>query len=145
MIRIKKITSFEPALDILNRIPEFSEAFSIEEFKQRLQDDPLVLIAYVNGVLAGCKIGYNRFGNNIFYSWLGGVLPEFRKLNVAQKLQDKMEDIVRIRGYEFIQFKTRNKFTAMLQFGLKNGFQIIGFIPKEDLNESRIILQKKLC
>jgi len=55
-----------------------------------------------------------------------------------------MEQIVKARGYEFIQFKTRNKFTSMISFGLKNGFQIVDFIPKEDKQESRIILQKKL-
>ncbi|HPF50328.1 MAG TPA: GNAT family N-acetyltransferase [Draconibacterium sp.] len=144
MVKIEQITSFEPALAILNQIPEFSERFTIEEFVKRLQNDPVILIAYYNGVPVGCKIGYNRFENNVFYSWLGGVLSEFRRKNVAQKLANGMEQIAKARGYEFIQFKTRNKFKSMILFGLKNGFQIVDFIPKEDKQESRIILRKRL-
>lgn len=144
MIRIEETSNFELALSILNRIPEFSEGFSIKEFERRLQNDEVILIAFCNGIPAGCKIGYNRFGNKVYYSWLGGVLPEFRRRNIAQKLADKMEEIAKDRGYEFIQFKTRNKFTSMIIFGLNNGFRIIDFIPNEDKKESRIILQKKL-
>ncbi len=144
MIRIEETTDFESAQDILKQIPEFSEAFYPEEFTKRLQNDGLILIAYDNGRPAGCKIGYNRFGNKIFYSWLGGVLPEFRRKHVAKALSDKMEEIALKRGYEFLQFKTRNKFTSMIIFAMKNGFQIVDFIPKENEKESRIILQKKL-
>jgi len=144
MIRIEETSNFELALNILNQIPEFSEGFSIEEFEKRLQHDALILIAFYNGIPAGCKIAYDRFGNKIFYSWLGGVLPEFRRKNIAKTLSEKMEEMAQIRGYEFIRFKTRNKFTSMIIFGLKNGFRIIDFIPKEDEMESQIILQKRL-
>jgi len=144
MIQIEETSDFDSALDILKQIPEFSESFSKEEFAKRLQNDGLILIAYENGRPAGCKIGYNRFGKKIFYSWLGGVLPEFRRNQVAKLLLVKMEEIALKRGYEFLQFKTRNKFTSMLIFGLKNGFQIVDFIPNENEMESRIILQKKL-
>jgi len=144
MIRIEETSDFKPALDILKQIPEFSEAFSSKEFTKRLQNDGLILIAYENGRLTGCKIGYNRHGNKIFYSWLGGVLPEFRRMQIAKALLEKMEEIAQKRGYEFLQFKTRNKFTSMIILGLKNGFQIVDFIPNENEVESRIILQKKL-
>ena len=73
-----------------------------------------ILIAFYNGIPAGCKIAYDRFGNKIFYSWLGGVLPEFRRKNIAKTLSEKMEEMAQIRGYEFIRFKTRNKFTSVI-------------------------------
>lgn len=144
MIEIKEISGFEPALRILKQIPEFSDGFSIGEFEKRLQNDAVILMAWYNGIPAGCKIGYNHFKNKVFYSWLGGVLPEFRRNGLAQQLQEKMELIAKDRGYEFIRFKTRNRFAAMISLGLKNGFRIIDFIPKENAMESRIILQKKL-
>ncbi len=144
MIKIEETSNFDVALAILKQIPEFSSGFSAEEFENRLQNDAIILVAYFNDIPAGCKIGYNRFDNSIFYSWLGGVLPEFRRKEIAKKLSEKMEQTAKKRGYEFIQFKTRNKFKNMLLFGLKNGFQIIGLIPQENNLESRIILQKKL-
>lgn len=145
MIQIKEIAGFEPALRILKQIPEFSDGFSTEEFERRLQNDAVILLAWYNGIPAGCKIDYNRFGNKVFYSWLGGVLPEFRRNGLAQQLQEKMELIAKDRGYEFIRFKTRNRFAAMISFGLTNGFRIIDFISEESPMESRIVLQKKLA
>ena len=56
----------------------------------------------------------------------------------------RQEEWARARGFTCIQFKTRNRLKAMLQFALGNGFDIIGVEPRETLAEYRILLQKSL-
>ena len=144
MIEIKVETSIKTVLKILNQIPEFECEFVENQLEKRLKKDGVILIARFNNTPAGCKIAYDRFNSNIYYSWLGGVIPKFRQKSIAQMLNEKMEHIAKKKGYEFIQFKTRNKFKPMLLFALKNNYQIVDFIKKENILEHRILLQKKL-
>lgn len=108
-----------------------------------LAKNPIILLAYDGDHPIACKIGYDRFSDGSFYSWLGGVIPEYRKKGVAEKLNLKMEEMAKKAGYISLIFKTRNRFKAMLQFGLKNGYQIVGFEEKTDPAENRIILKKQ--
>lgn len=144
MIQIKPETTLSSTLKVLNGIPEFSGKFTIEQLKDRLQKDPLVLVAYENDKPVGCKIGYDRYGDGSFYSWLGGVLPEYRNRGIAQNLDDEMERRVRAKGFDSIVFKTRNKFKAMLQFAIKNRYQVVGFEEKGTVTEHRIVLKKEI-
>ncbi len=124
-------------------LPEFSDPYSAEAIAERLAGKPhLSLAAYLDGEPAGFKLGYERDGE--FYSWLGGVLPQYRHSGVAKVLAEAQEDWARKQGYTCINFKTRNRHKAMLVFALKNGFQITGYEEREPLEESRIWLRKQL-
>ena len=144
MIHITEEHKPDTAVTILKQIPEFEGDFTIELLEKRLMDTPIILVAFHNDLPVGCKIGYDRYQDGSFYSWLGGVLPEFRKKGIADQLNAKMEKRVSESGYTALVFKTRNKFKSMLQFGLKNGYQIVGFEEKDDPSENRIILKKQL-
>ena len=102
----------------------------------------MILIAIHNGQQIGFKAGYER--DNYFYSWVGGVLPTFRKNGIAKRLAKEQEKWAKAEGYSQIVFKTRNRFKSMLLFGLTNGFNIIGFEEKDDILNYRIILKKEL-
>lgn len=144
MIQIILETSFKNALFVLNQIPEFDETFTHEKLQRRLDDTMLILVAYLNNKAIGCKIAYRRFNDNSLYSWLGGVVPEFRKQGVATLLNQKMEKLAKEKGYKSISFKTRNKFKAMLQFAIKNGYNIVDFETKQSIPENRIVLNKRI-
>jgi predicted GNAT superfamily acetyltransferase len=144
MLVICRETQAENALKVLHAIPEFEGTFTISCLNELLKTDPVILVAYSENGPAGCKMGYDRFKDGSFYSWLGGVVPEFRNTGIAQKLNDEMEKIAKEKGYSSIIFKSRNKFKAMLQFALKNGYNMVGFEEKENISESRIILRKDL-
>ena len=61
------------------QIPEFERPYPEEEYHRQLTGiKHMVLVAYINGKLAGFKIGYERDTDGSFYSWMGGVLPAFR-------------------------------------------------------------------
>ncbi len=124
-------------------LPEFSTPYDIEEINKRIKNIPhLNLVAFANKKPAGFKLGYERDG--YFYSWLGGVLPEYRRMGIAKALAGEQENWAQKNNYNSITFKTRNRHKAMLLFAIKNGFNIFKIEEKENINEYRIWLQKTI-
>lgn len=145
--KVIKITieegNIEMAVACSEKIPEFRDPPGEERYEERLTGVPhLILIAKVNQEMAGFKVGYQRAG--YFYSWMGGVLPDYRRYGIAKKLADAQEAWARQQGYDTITFKTRNQHKGMLVFALQNGFSIIGFKEKETVETNRILLRKVL-
>lgn len=134
------------------QIPEFFNPNEADEYEKRLNGVPhLILVAYTTNSAEtntlnsarqaiGFKVGYEREG--YFYSWMGGVLPGFRRFGIAKALADAQENWAKEQGYDSITFKTRNQHKGMLIFALKNGFNIIGFKEKESVETNRILLRK---
>lgn len=137
--------TIDEAVAISTQIPEFSNPHQAEEYEKRLKNVPsLVQVAEYEGKIAGFKVGYAK-GEQLFYSWMGGVLPEFRQFGVAKALAVEQEKWARAQGFTRIQFKTRNRLKAMLHFALGNGFDIVAVEPRESLGEYRILLEKALA
>lgn len=116
-----------------------------EKMQERLAGaaDLLVLIAQTeDGTPTGFKVGYRQ---DLFtwYSWLGGVLPEFRGQGIAGALMQHQHDWAKNRGYRRIQTKTMNRWRSMLILNLKFGFNVIGTYQGID-GTLRIILEKRL-
>lgn len=131
------------AVALSKQIPEFVNPHEAEEYEKRLSGVPhLILVVFANEEPVGFKVGYERDG--AFYSWMGGILPDFRRLGLAKALADAQEHWAKQQGYETIIFKTRNCHKGMLIFALKNGFDIIGFEPKATSEQHRILLRKQL-
>ncbi|MFC1887354.1 GNAT family N-acetyltransferase [Candidatus Cloacimonadota bacterium] len=145
MLKISQTGSIEDILELIEYIPEFEPIHNYSDFESRFFDNNfLILIAYWNDDAVGFKVGYDRFHDGSFYSWLGAVLPEFRRKGIAHNLSLEQEEWAVKNGYKTIKIRTRNKFPKMLQLLIKNGFKIIEFEKKTDLDESRIMLEKQL-
>ena len=115
---IKKGT-IETAVRLSQQIAEFSEPYGIEAYESRLKNvNHLILTAFDESLPIGFKVGYERDG--YFYSWMGGVLPNYRGKGIAQQLADEQEAWAKQQNYPHITFKTRNRHRAMLLFALKN-------------------------
>jgi GNAT superfamily N-acetyltransferase len=145
MLKISFAGSIEDVIKLGGLIPEFVPMHSFSEFEHRFKNSRfLILIAYWNQEMAGFKVGYDRYKDGSFYSWLGAVLPEFRRNKIAQKLLEEQEKWCRDNGFNRIIVKTRNKFPAMLQFLIKKNYQISACINGSELLENRVILEKQL-
>ena len=128
---------------VLKLIPEFTDVPSLPNLHKRIDHVPhLILTAHSDNLTIGCKVGYEREGR--FYSWIGAVLPEYRKNGIATALADHQEEWARKQGYSSIWMKTRNCFPGMLIMAIGRGFKIIGFEPREEIGQHRIVLQKSL-
>lgn len=142
MVEIK-VGNIQTAVMLSWKLPEFYEPAGEAEYHKRLNGKRhLILIAWDGEKPIGFKAGYEK--EDYFYSWMGGVLPEYRKMGVAQELADVQENWARKNGFKTIVFKTRNQHKGMLVFALKNGFDIIGFTEKENIAANRILLKKVL-
>lgn len=133
-------------IEISEKIPEFSSGnYDEAAYLQRLSNTQyLILVAEKDQQVIGFKVGYDRYQDGSFYSWLGGVLPENRKDSIATQLANEQEKWVSEHGFSSITLKTRNRFRAMLIFALKNGFLIENIEIKETVENNRIILRKLL-
>jgi len=133
-------------IEISEKIPEFSSGnYDEAAYLQRLSNTQyLILVAEKDQQVVGFKVGYDRYQDGSFYSWLGGVLPEYRKDSIATQLADKQEKWALASGFDAIRLKTRNRFRAMLIFALKNGFLIENIEIKETVENNRINLRKLL-
>lgn len=125
--------------DLLLSIPEFATPYTQAEVSTRLANKScLLLLVRVEGEIAGFKLGY-ALNQDIFYSWLGGIVPDFRGLGLANQLLNAQENWVKSQRYRMIEVKTRNCFRSMLKMLIHNQYQIIAM--EQDQQES---LQHKL-
>ena len=132
-------------LSVHECIPEFPGKASLDFYTERLKHRlHLGLIAEKDGELLGFKVGYQSDTPDTFYSWMGGVRPEFRKQGIADTLAEYQENWAKEKGFEAIYFKTRNRFPAMITFGLKRGFKIMEVIPKGGVEDYRVVMWKEL-
>ena len=134
----------EGAVGVLKQIPEFDLPYNIDEYENRLDKSASILTAEFNDQPIGLKMGYDRFKDGSFYSWMGGILPDHRQNGVASALADYQESWALNNGYESIKLKTRNKHEAMISFAIDRGFDIIDSEANEDIPEMRIWMEKIL-
>lgn len=133
-------------VEISEKIPEFSTGnYNKLAYLQRLSNTQyLILVAEKDQQVVGFKVGYDRYKDGSFYTWLGGVLPEYRKDRIASQLANEQEKWASEQGFRSILLKTRNRFKAMLIFALKNNFLIENIEIKENIEDNRIVLRKML-
>jgi GNAT superfamily N-acetyltransferase len=112
----------------------------VEEMKN--QQALFILVAMDDGKAVGYKIGYPRKARR-FYSWLGGVDPDYRKLGIASTLMRLQHDWCKQQGFITIRTHTKNKWREMLILNLRHDFDIIGTWT-DSQGEPKIILEKKL-
>jgi predicted GNAT superfamily acetyltransferase len=137
------------AFEVYCAVPEFEPHAAIDaaEFERRLSNDSaLILIAYDDGAAAGFKVGYDRYRDGSWYSWLGGVVPAFRGRGIANALLEYQEAWARSAGYRRIYVKTRNRFGAMRAILASTGYQMVAvdLPPSETLADARLTHVKAL-
>lgn len=146
---IKAFTQCDEALlkkviELSAKLPEFSEPYPLAEYQKRLAQRPhLLLLSYVEGQLSGFKLGY-QLNESEFYSWLGGVHPDFRRFGLAKAMLLQQEQWARDSGYVRLSVKTRNRFAAMLMLLISQGYQLTGLESAADLSQNKLSLQKWL-
>jgi predicted GNAT superfamily acetyltransferase len=135
--------NLDEVMEVLMAIPEFENLPTKEAIQKRILEVPhLVLTAHDGYSTLGFKIAYLRDG--VLFSWLGAVRPECRQQGVAKALADAQEEWARLKGYDRIWMKTRNRFSEMLIMAIRRGFKITGIEVREELKENRIYLEKHL-
>ena len=114
------------------------EKFFIQRIHTKQQI--LSLIAYQNNIPVGFKIGY-LYNTNTFYSWVGGILPKYRRKGIASSLAKQQEHWAKNNGFTKLRTKSMNRFKSMLILNLKNGFDITQVYTNEK-GQTKIVFEK---
>lgn len=143
-IMIKEVPITE-AVKVNATVVEFTENYPIEHFEERYTGkDHLVIVAYLNKKPVGYLVGYDKFGDDSFYCWMTGVTPKYRGKGVLKAMMSYQERWVKKHGYKKIKIKTRNKRREMLAYLVKYGFHFTEVILYPNVEENRILLEKKI-
>ncbi|MDT3253303.1 GNAT family N-acetyltransferase [Serratia sp. root2] len=129
---------------LYQQIPEFGGLHSLADLQRRIGPSAChLLLAEIDGQPAGFKLGYQT-QEKVFYSWLGGVLPAFRRHGVAQALLAEQERWAQAQGYRQVRVKTRNRFQPMLMMLIGNHYRIVQLEKKGEVADYRLLLEKTL-
>jgi predicted GNAT superfamily acetyltransferase len=146
-IRVREGT-IDEAFDVFMRVPELDGAGDRAEWIRRLDGaSALVLVAVRDDRAVAFKVGYDRYRDGSWYSWLGGVEPAVRGTGVARALLERQETWVKAHGYRRIHVKTRNRFVAMRVLLARAGYSIVAVeapAPDTPVDDLRLILVKDL-
>ena len=135
----------DDAVMVSANIPEFDDPYEILEFSKRLNSTVhLILTAYDDHNPIAFKIGYQRHPDGSFYSWMGGVLPNYRRKGIGNNLANQQDAWARKNGYNSIKMQTRKKHKTMLALAISRGFQITRIIGKISDSNTRIWMNKPL-
>jgi GNAT superfamily N-acetyltransferase len=131
-------------LEDLDR-PTFPEPLTRAEFAAELRGkrNLQVLVASRAGTPCGYKIGFEH-SSSVFFSWSGGVLPNYRRQGVASRLMLEQHRLARNLGYSFVRTHTKNKYRDMLLLNIKSGFDVTGVYKNLSEKMHGIILEKSL-
>lgn len=117
----------EETATVYRLIPEFAGLHDAQAIRQRIGERvACALVAYDGAEPVGFKLGYESAPGE-FYSWLGGVVPAYRRDGIAQQRLETQECWARENGYQRLYVKTRNQFRAMLMLLVRNGYQVMGW------------------
>jgi len=123
----------------------YKPARDVEFFRRRFlgRHNVLSLIATVEGRPVGFALGF-ELKPTVFFSWLLGVLPDYRRAGIASQLMEGMEHWARDHEYESIRFECHNQHRPMLHMGIKQQFDIVGIRWDPDRHANLVILEKNL-
>lgn len=129
-------------IDILSAALETPAVELLAYLRYQQQRQPVqAWLALADGIVVGCKLGYERKPGH-YYSWLGGVHPNFRGRGIAAELMRRQHAWCRAQGYRVVRTHTYNRWRAMLLLNLRHGFDIIGTV--QGAHGLTIVLEKEL-
>ncbi|PSU92453.1 GNAT family N-acetyltransferase [Photobacterium kishitanii] len=142
---VVRIGTIAEAVTVLASISELDSGINAKMIRLRLAHQPaLILVAEYQQQLVGVKVGY-ALSEQVFYSWLGGVLACGRGLGIAQKLLEAQEAWVMAQSsYTTINVKSHNCFPAMVRLLFRNGYAIENIEKKGQLRDYRLGFTKQI-
>lgn len=143
-VEILGVPEAKLAQDILTLSADVLPSHRAVDLEGRLgsAQSPLSVLAFAGEQLVGFKLGYSdRPGR--FYSWLGGVAPDWRRQGIARESMARQHAWCRAQGFTRVRTHSTNTHRAMLLLNLSWGFDVVGTVcpPGRGL---RIVLEKGL-
>ncbi len=115
----------------------------LDSLKWRLErmPDVTVFVAEAGSRPAGFKAGY-AIAQDRYYSWLGGVDPDFRRRGIAKELMSEQHNWLHGSRFRLLETHVEQDNSAMIQLNLESGPNITGLFSKD--GKPYFVMQKKL-
>jgi len=116
-----------------------------EFFRRRFlgRYNALIMVASLDDQPVGFFTGF-ELKPGVFFSWLYGVLPDYRRHGVATQLMDAVQAWVGQHGYESIRFECHNQHRPMLHLAISQGYDVVGIRWDPDRGNNLVIFEKVL-
>ena len=123
----------------------YRPARDVEFFRRRFlgRYNPLLLVAYLDDRPVGFFTGF-ELKPLMFFAWLYGVTPEFRRQGIASQLMDAMHSWVAEHDYEVVRFECHNQHRPMLHMAIAQGYDIVGIRWDSDRGNNLVIFEKSI-
>ncbi|HWB09499.1 MAG TPA: GNAT family N-acetyltransferase [Pirellulales bacterium] len=123
----------------------YRPAKDTEFFRRRFlgRYNGLRLIASLDERPVGFFLGF-ELKPSVFFSWLYGVLPDFRRKGIASQLMDAVHTWAAEHGYAWIRFECQNEHRPMLHLAIARGYNLVGIRWDPDLGTNLVIFEKEL-
>jgi GNAT superfamily N-acetyltransferase len=138
----------------LNDLPTIIELYNhmfrpthdAEFFRRRFlgRYNALLMLASLDERPVGFFLGF-ELKPSVYFSWLFGVLPEFRRVGVATQLMDAMHGWVADHGYAAIRLECQNQHRPMLHMAIEQGYDVVGIRWDPDRGHNLVIFEKALA
>lgn len=130
-------------VDLYNQM--FRPTREIEFFRRRYlgRYNELLLIASLDERPVGFFLGF-ELKPSVYFSWLFGVLPEFRRVGVASQLMDAVHHWVAEHGYASIRLECQNQHRPIMHMAIAQGYDITGIRWDPDRGHNLVIFEKSL-
>lgn len=117
----------------------------IEFFKRRFlgRYNPLLLIASLDELPVGFFLGF-ELKPGVYFAWLYGVLPEFRRKGIASQLMAALHEWAAQHEYQSIRFECQNSHRPMLHLAIAQEYDIVGIRWDPDRESNLVIFEKAL-
>jgi GNAT superfamily N-acetyltransferase len=101
------------------------------------------MIARLDDRPVGFFVGF-ELKPKVFFSWLYGVHPDFRRQGIALQLMDAVHAWVAQHEYESIRFECHNGNRPMLHLAIALEYDIVGIRWDPDRGANLVIFEKTL-
>ena len=131
------------AVEIYNAI--FRPKREVDFFKRRFMGryNVLTLLARLDNRPVGFWVGF-ELKPGMFYHWLGGVLPDFRRQGIARQLAEAQMSWAKDHGYEYLRGECMNHQREFIHFAVLLGFDIVGIRWDSTHADNLIVFEKNL-
>ncbi len=115
-------------------------------FERRLdgRKHTLISVASVDNREAGFLLGF-ELKPNVFFLWLLGVLPDFRRAGVGTQMLEAADAWAIEQGFASMRFECQNRVRPMLHMAIRHQFDIAGIRWDSDRSDNLVIFEKQLA
>ncbi|MCE9544261.1 MAG: GNAT family N-acetyltransferase [Planctomycetia bacterium] len=117
----------------------------VEFFRRRFlgRYNVLTMVASLDDRPVGFYAGF-ELKPSVFFSWLYGVLPDYRRNGIASQVMDAVQAWIGQHGYESIRFECHNQHRPMLHLAISQGYDVVGIRWDPDRANNLVIFEKVL-